>query len=108
MSWFWPIVLAVAAVAAGIVLLLGRTGRALLVALTVALAVLGAIWLAGVLLVRHGWHNMDGLVDCYPSCDGWQRAGSLLVFGPPIVAAILAATVTVVALRRRHSQAREM
>jgi len=108
MTWFWPIVLALAAVAASIVLLLGRTSRALWVALIVALAALGAIWLAGWQLVQSGWHNMDGIFDCYPSCDNWQRAGSLLVFGLPIVAAMLVATVVVVALRRRRSQAREM
>jgi hypothetical protein len=105
---FWPIVLAIAAIVAAIVLLLGRTRRALWVALAVALVVLGMAWLAGWQLVESGWRDVDGFVDCYPSCNGWQIGGSLLIFGPPIVAAILVATVTVVALRRRHSQAREM
>jgi hypothetical protein len=105
---FWPIVLSIAALAGGIVLLLGRTRRALWVALAVALAALGVIWLAGWQLVESGWHDVDGFIDCYPSCDGWHLAGSLLIFGPPIVAVILVATVTVVALRRRRRQAREM
>lgn len=105
---FWPVVLALAAAAVGVVLLVGRTRRALWTALAVALAALAALWLAGWQVVESGWHDVDGMIDCYPSCDRWHLTGALLLFGPPIVAAILVATVTVVALRRRRSQAREM
>jgi hypothetical protein len=97
---FWPIVLALAALAAGAVLLLGRTRRALWAALAVALAVLGAVWLVGWRLVESGWHDVDGFIDCR-SCNGWHLTGALLLFGPPIVALVLVATAVVVELRRR-------
>lgn len=92
-----------AALVTAVVILLGRRLRSYGVVLLGALVALMAIWLTGLELIRRDWHDMDGLVDCYPACNGWHFAAFMLIFAPPLVALVLIVAVSVaVFLERRR------
>lgn len=93
---------ALAALVATVVILLGRRRGSYGLVLVVALAVLATVWLVGFELIRRDWHDMDGLMDCYPACDGWHFTASMLMFAPPLIAVVLIVAVSVAAFLERR------
>ncbi len=69
-GWIYGAILVSVCVAA---LVMGfRRGRVVPVVVG-SIAGLAMLWIGAVLLSASGWHDADGWVDCYPSCDPLQE-----------------------------------
>jgi hypothetical protein len=65
---------------------------------------LDALWLSILALVSHDYRDMDGFIDCWPSCTVEQQlAGGVLFYTPLLMALILAGSLVVLARRRWKS-----
>ena len=84
------LVMALALAAAVAVTALGRRTATPIRTGAAAVLVATAVWVAGVAVMLTGWNDIDGWIDCHPSCDGWHRVGGALFWFPPaFVAALL-------------------
>lgn len=97
-----PIVAFLAVATIGAVIVLGRRRRALAPGAAIGLSLLALVWLLGYRLRAEGWHDIDGWVDCYPSCGGWHLVGLLLFWAPLVVAGVLVVSALIAAARIRH------
>jgi hypothetical protein len=79
-----------------------RPTSAGLALLLMALAV-AAIWGSYVAFLAADYPDADGFVDCWPHCTTWQKSVGWVLFGGPILAAILAGLALITALRARSS-----
>jgi hypothetical protein len=83
-----------------------RRAASVTVAVVAAILAAAGVWAGGLALMLSGWRDVDGFVDCRPSCNGWHRLGGLLFLFPPAFVAMLivvAAVAAAASVRRRRS-----
>src|SRR5687768_10900858 len=94
MGFAVPVLLGLAAVFTAAVIWLGRRMRSFSAALLIGFGVLTGIWVLGEVLRDAHWKNMDGFLDCHPSCEfWWDGVSRLFFFGPQLIAVVLIVAV---------------
>jgi hypothetical protein len=77
------------------------TRRRLALSIFAIVTLLDALWLTVLALVAHDYRDMDGFIDCWPSCTVEQQtAGGVLFYTPLLMALIIAGSFVVLARRR--------
>lgn len=105
--WALAIVVAVAFAASAAVVLVFSRWWARGVVLIAVLGGLAAIRLMGADLFDKGWRDIDGWVDCWPTCSRWHLLGVVLYFGPALVTLVLTGVVCLTAIvEQRRLRAR--
>jgi hypothetical protein len=80
------------------------TRRWVALSLFALVTLLDALWLTDLALVAHDYRDMDGFIDCWPSCTVEQQfAGGVLFYTPLLMAVFLAGSLLVLARRRWKS-----
>ena len=80
------------------------TRRRVALSLFALVTLLDALWLTDLALVAHDYRDMDGFIDCWPSCTVEQQfAGGVLFYTPLLMAVFLAGSLVVLARRRWKS-----
>ena len=80
------------------------TRRRVALSLFALVTLLDALWLTDLALVAHDYRDMDGFIDCWPSCTVEQQfAGGVLFYTPLLMAVFFAGSLVVLARRRWKS-----